>query len=71
LENIAQIHPNHWSWLDPHARLGLPSNAPITDIKRQYRRLALLYHPDKARHHDALEMFHGIKSAYEMLTNTT
>ncbi len=39
------------------------------EIKKQYRRLALQYHPDKNQHdHYAAARFHDIKEAYETLT---
>jgi curved DNA-binding protein CbpA len=34
---------------DYYAMLGLPASATLTEIKRAYRRLARLYHPDLNR----------------------
>jgi len=41
----------------------------INDIKKQYRRLAKLYHPDKYKGSDANEKFNQIHIAYEFLSN--
>jgi DnaJ-class molecular chaperone len=37
----------------------------IDTIKKKYRMLALLYHPDKNKSEEALEKFHSIQNAYE------
>jgi hypothetical protein len=39
----------------------------IDDLKRQYRRKALVYHPDKNRAHDAAEQFLLIQESYDFL----
>lgn len=33
--------------VDPYDVLGLPHGAPFTEVKKAYRRLAKLYHPDR------------------------
>jgi hypothetical protein len=65
--DIAEKYPQHWNWTDPHARLGLPPNASLKLVKSQYRRLARLYHPDKARASDAAAKFHAVTLAYRAL----
>lgn len=47
--------------------LGIPSEAGINDIKRAFRRLAKLYHPDK--NPTDREVFNKILRAYEVLSN--
>ena len=39
----------------------------VEEIKRQYRLLALLYHPDKNKNDTATIQFQEIKEAYEFL----
>ena len=53
--------------LDPYAILGIPSNASVQEIKDAYRRLSLIYHPDKSRNPDTAEMFQTIQDAYRKI----
>lgn len=48
--------------------LGLPENAPISDVRKQYRKLVMLYHPDKNKTPGAEQRFIEIKEAYEILS---
>ena len=48
--------------------LELNTNASTKEIKKQYRFLALKYHPDKNKHPDAEEKFKKISDAYCYLT---
>ncbi|PWL24680.1 MAG: hypothetical protein DCO96_12815 [Fluviicola sp. XM-24bin1] len=48
--------------------LGLPDNAPLSDVRKQYRKLVMQYHPDKNPSPDAQRRFIEIKEAYEILT---
>ncbi|NJD28209.1 MAG: J domain-containing protein [Chloroflexi bacterium] len=52
---------------DPYAMLGLPSTAPLGEVKRAYRRLAKAFHPDSAGP-EALPRFLAIHAAYERIT---
>ena len=49
--------------------LGVPKNMPTTMVTKQYRRLALEYHPDKNHHNpeEAERRFKDIVEAYEVL----
>lgn len=44
-------------------------NAAQEEIKRSYRRLARLYHPDGANIHTSTKTFHDIQRAYETLSD--
>lgn len=55
---------------DHYAALGVPPDAPVDEIKRAYRRLALANHPD--RHPgdvEAEERFRAISTAYAVLSD--
>ncbi len=54
--------------LDPHRTLGLSPDASQAEIKRAYRHLAKLYHPDSAGER-ALPRFLAIQAAYEALVD--
>mmetsp|Transcript_21544 Transcript_21544/g.37876 ORF Transcript_21544/g.37876 Transcript_21544/m.37876 type:complete len:204 (-) Transcript_21544:61-672(-) len=48
--HIPDVHkrfPDHWQYKDLYARLGLPRNATESMIKKSYRLLAKVYHPDR------------------------
>ncbi len=51
---------------DPYRILGLPQGAPLPDVKRAYRRLAKVHHPDTAGD-AATQRFLVIQAAYEAL----
>ena len=61
MANTATFHVS-----SPYARLGLPPDAPLTEVKRAYRRLAMDHHPDRAGSGD-LETFLSVKAAYESI----
>jgi curved DNA-binding protein CbpA len=47
--------------------LGLPCDATIDEIKKAYRKLAYLYHPDKNPSPEAKDKFVAVTEAYEFL----
>jgi DnaJ-class molecular chaperone len=54
---------------DYYKVLGVPRNADESEIKKAYRKLALKYHPDKNKAHDAESKFKDIAEAYEVLSD--
>ena len=67
--NIAEKYPLHWQFSDYSARLGLPEGSSEAVIKKQYRRLALIYHPDKSQLPNTATKFQNITEAYRALLN--
>ncbi|MCX8028808.1 MAG: DnaJ domain-containing protein [Brevinematales bacterium] len=49
--------------------LGLKKNATIDEIKKNYRKLVLKYHPDVSRTKETENMFRLINEAYSILSN--
>lgn len=54
-----------------YAVLGITSSASEAEIKRAFRKLAHIYHPDKNSNPIYFEQFKQIKKAYEILGNAT
>jgi len=52
---------------DYYGILGVPREASEADIKKAYRKLAMDYHPDRNKSHDAEERFKRLTEAYEVL----
>ena len=69
VDDINKLPANHWTWSDSFARLGLPKNATIAQIKKQFRKMALKYHPDKNSGSGSLQAWHAIKEAYEKISS--
>ena len=56
--------------MDYYKILDIPENASEDDIKREYRKLAMKYHPDRnPENREAEERFKKIGEAYEVLGN--
>lgn len=55
---------------DYYSVLGVPRNASAEDIKKAYKKQALLFHPDKnPNSKEAEEQFKKISEAYSVLTD--
>lgn len=55
--------------MDYYKVLELDNTASISDIKKSYRKLVKLYHPDKNKDPEAINKFHQIQTAYEILSD--
>lgn len=66
--DVSKLPGHHWKAKNVWSRLGLPPNSSYDHVKRNYRKLSLLYHPDKSKHDDAGDRFQAIKEAYETIT---
>ena len=55
------------AWKDPHAILGVGRGAPLSEIKRAYRKLAFSVHPDVGDDPDE-RRFRAVHEAYQALT---
>ncbi|XP_010916532.1 J domain-containing protein spf31 [Elaeis guineensis] len=53
--------------LNPFEHLKLPFDSSMDDVKKQYRKLSLLVHPDKCRHPQAKEAFAALAKAQQLL----
>eukprot|EP00977_Amphora_coffeiformis_P028038 scaffold34685_cov183-Amphora_coffeaeformis.AAC.18 len=56
---------------DHYSVLQISHTATAQDIKKAYRKLCLVYHPDKNKEEGTEEKFHAIKHAYDVLSNPT
>lgn len=57
------------SQANPYEVLGLPKNATLTDIKKQYRELAKQYHPDLNPGPESAGKMAEISAAYQLLSD--
>src|SRR5216684_2999416 len=55
------------AWKDPYAILGVGRGAPLSEIKRAYRKLAFSLHPDVGDDPDE-RRFREVHEAYQALT---
>lgn len=56
--------------LNPFEHLNLSFNSTPEDVKRQYRKLSLLVHPDKCKHPQAKEAFSALAKAQQLLLDS-
>lgn len=54
---------------DYYSILGIHRSASEAEIKRAYRRLAIIYHPDKNKDPQAQEIFVAITEAYDVISD--
>jgi len=54
---------------DYYETLGIAKSASADEIKKAYRKLALQYHPDRNKTHEAEEKFKEVTKAYEILSD--
>ena len=66
-ENIIKKIISKNSSKNPYSILEIPYDATDDQIKRQYRKLALLIHPDKCRIPQSSDAFHILEEAYSTL----
>ena len=55
---------------DYYEVLGISKDTQINEIKAQYRKLALKFHPDRNKSSEAAEHFKEISEAYAVLSDT-
>jgi len=55
---------------DYYEVLGVTKSSSVDEIKQQYRKLALKFHPDRNNSSEAPEHFKEISEAYAVLSNT-
>ncbi|MBN3297678.1 DJC14 protein, partial [Amia calva] len=55
--------------LDPFKVLGVETSATDGELKRAYRQLAVLVHPDKNKHPGAGEAFKVLRAAWDIVSN--
>ena len=67
---LDKLNMNHWQWTCPFSRLGLPRSSNAITIKKQYRMLALAYHPDKCKDELATRKFQAVTEAYKKVSAT-
>ena len=56
---------------DYYATLGLSPSATLADIKKAFRQLASIHHPDRNTDENAPQRFRLVQEAYEILSDDT
>ena len=68
VSDVKELCHDHWKSSDMYVRLGLAPGAPIHEVKRRYRRLALAYHPDKGSTYvHTTARFQAVTEAYKII----
>ncbi len=65
------MRPHHQEKRDYYEVIGVSKTASAEEIKQQYRKLALKFHPDKNKSADAQEHFKEISEAYAVLSDSS
>ena len=60
---------NH-TFVNPYDILEVGPEASETEIKKKFRMLSILVHPDKCRHEKAADTFHLLEQAYKTLMDS-
>lgn len=70
VQDVSTLPKDHYKWTNLYSRLGVPERASFEIVKKNYRKLCLLYHPDKARSNskEDQDRFQAIKEAYETIS---
>ena len=55
---------------DYYEVLGVSKSSSVDEIKKQYRKLALKFHPDRNKSEEAPEHFKEISEAYAVLSDS-
>lgn len=69
VEVILRAYNTPDGYVDLYKVLGVSRDIDMFDLKKKYRSLALLVHPDKNPHPDAKEAFDAIQDAYVVLSS--
>jgi len=69
VQDLKKLPVDHWKSSNYYARLGLPPNSSIDLIKKHYRKLALICHPDKKG--GCPNRFNAIREAYDHFMRRT
>ena len=57
--------------MDPHKVLSIPENIEESDLRRRYKKLCKMYHPDKMNNDDTAHFFFTmIQEAYENIKSS-
>ena len=55
------------AFVNPYDILDLPQEASDAEIKKRFKQLSILVHPDKCKHEKASDAFHILEQAYKTL----
>lgn len=72
-KNSPEYHLNRLlneNYINPYDILELPAEATDLEIKKKFRELSLMVHPDKCKHPKAADAFSMVERAYKMLVDS-